>query len=66
MFNTNFNGTFSNEFSSFEQAHQALLAVTLSLTHSVITFANNLDPDQNKLNVGPCMDPNCLTLYLCS
>ena len=28
----------------------------------LITFANILDPDQDRLNVGPDQDPNCLTL----
>ena len=26
------------------------------------TFANSLDPDQDQRNVGPDLDPNCLTL----
>ena len=28
------------------------------------TFANNLDPDQARQNVGPDLDPNCLTLMV--
>ena len=28
------------------------------------TFANSLDPDQNQQNVGPHLDPNCLTLMV--
>ena len=28
-----------------------------------ITFANSLDPDQAQQNVGPDLDPNCLTLW---
>ena len=28
----------------------------------LITFANNLDPDKDRQNVGPDLDPNCLTL----
>ena len=27
----------------------------------LITFANNLDPDQTRQNVGPDLDPSCLT-----
>ena len=27
-----------------------------------ITFANSLDPDQDRQNVGPDLNPNCLTL----
>ena len=37
----------------------SLLAVTC---HLLITFANSLDPDQDRLNVSPDLDPNCLTL----
>ena len=29
--------------------------------HLLITFANSLDPDQAIQNVGPDLDPNCLT-----
>ena len=29
----------------------------------LITFANSLDPDQAQQNVGPDLDPNCLTLW---
>ena len=29
--------------------------------HLLITFANNLDPDQARQNVWPDLDPNCLT-----
>ena len=28
----------------------------------LITFANSSDPDQARQNVGPDLDPNCLTL----
>ena len=28
----------------------------------LITFTNSLDPDQARQNVGPDLDPNCLTL----
>ena len=28
----------------------------------LITFANSLDPDQDRQNVGPDLDPNRLTL----
>ena len=27
----------------------------------LITFANSLDPDQARQNLGPDLDPNCLT-----
>ena len=29
--------------------------------HLLITYANNLDPDQARHNAGPGLDPNCLT-----
>ena len=29
---------------------------------SADTFTNNLDPDQAQYNIGPALDPNCLTL----
>ena len=32
------------------------------LCHLLITFANSLDPDQDRHYVGPDLDPNCLTL----
>ena len=32
--------------------------------HLLITFANSLDPDQARQNVGPDLDPNCLTLMV--
>ena len=31
------------------------------LYHLLITFVNTLDPDQDRQNVGPDLDPNCLT-----
>ena len=30
--------------------------------HLLITFANSYDPDQGRHDVGPDLDPNCLTL----
>ena len=33
-----------------------------SLVPSAYNFANSLDPDQAQQNVGPDLDPNCLTL----
>ena len=32
----------------------------------LIAFANSLDPDQDRQNVGPELDPNRLTLWLWS
>ena len=28
----------------------------------LLSFANNLEPDHDQQNVGPDLDPNCLTL----
>ena len=39
-----------------------MLAVTFVIL--LITFANNLDPDQDRQNVNHDMDPNCLTLIM--
>ena len=30
---------------------------------NLCTFANGLAPDQDRQNVGPDLDPNCLTLW---
>ena len=32
----------------------------------LIIFVNSLDPDQDRPNVGPDLDPNYLTLWWCS
>ena len=32
--------------------------------HLLKSFANSLDPDQAHQNVGPDLDPNCLTLMI--
>ena len=34
-----------------------------SMCRLLITFANSLDPDQTQHNVGPDLDPICLTLW---
>ena len=41
---------------------QVVLYLTLCLLCLLITFANSLDPDEARQNVGPDLDPNCLTL----
>ena len=38
-----------------------IIVVTCCL---LITFANSSDPDQARQNVGPDLDPNCLTLMV--
>ena len=37
------------------------LAASGDFCHLLITFANSLDHDQAPQNVGPDLDPNCLT-----
>ena len=32
--------------------------------HLLITFANSLDPDEDRQKVGPDLGPNCLTLIV--
>ena len=34
------------------------------LCHLLITFANSLEPDQARQNVGPALEPNCLTVLI--
>ena len=42
---------------------KAYARLTLCLPcYLLITFANSLEPDQAQPNVGPDLDPNCLTL----
>ena len=40
---------------------QVVLYLTLCPLCLLITFANSFDPDQARQNVGPDLDPNCLT-----
>ena len=44
---------------------QVVLYLTLCLLYLLMTFANSLDPDQARQNVGPYLDPNCLTPGWC-
>ena len=55
----NFNQLFIRGFPDKYFLTLCLLAVTCCL---LITFANRLDPDQDRQNVGPDLDPNGLTL----
>ena len=41
--------------------HQVVLYLSLCQLCLLITIANSLDPDQARQNVGPDLDPNCLT-----
>ena len=40
-----------------------LCFLSLPASHWLITFANILVPDQDRQNVSPDLDPNCLTLW---
>ena len=63
-----------NNLSSAEDAHKVLKVnpPTLACLNSfpasgdfcrlLITFANSLDPDQARQNIGPVLNPNCFTL----
>ena len=41
---------------------KSFLLASAIFYHQLITFANRLDPDQDRQNVGPDLDANCLTL----
>ena len=38
------------------------LCIACDICRLLITFANRLDPDQDRQSVGPDLDPNGLTL----
>ena len=42
------------------------LTLCCDFCHLLITFANSLDPDQDRQNVGPDLDPNRLTPSKCT
>ena len=37
--------------------------INCNFCHLQISFTNSLDPDQDRQNVGPDLNPNCLTLW---
>ena len=41
---------------------EAEIGGRVKVSQNKITFANNLDPDQDQQNVGPDLATNCLTL----
>ena len=58
---------FSQGFSQNVQSSIKLFCINSlptrgDLFHLLITFANSLDPDQARKNVGPDLDLNCLTV----
>ena len=52
---------FSENDTSFVISKNQLL-LALSLLATADNLANTLDPDYERQNVGPDLDPNCLTL----
>ena len=65
-----YKNTFKNELTTCLEKYlllkvHAILVVLFSCYSKcclLITFANSLDPDQDRQNVGPVLDPNSLTL----
>ena len=60
---------YPNTYYYYGSFSKAILIVTFTslptngdFYHLLIIFANSLDPDQARQNVGPDLDPNCLTL----
>ena len=43
------------------ERHFKLFRVSSEYCRLPLIFANSLDPDQARQNVGPGLDPNCLT-----
>ena len=54
--------TLSADDASRQRVKSQVIKVTLYLCCLLITFANNLDPDQARQNFSPDLDPICLTL----
>ena len=52
---------FSQGFSQKVVSRNCSLPASGDYCHLLITFANSLDSDQARQNVGPDLDPNCLT-----
>ena len=52
---------FSQGFSQKVVSRSCSLPASGNFCHLLITYANNLDPDQAQHNAGPDLDPNCLT-----
>ena len=58
------------QFFFIENKNEKKISIINSLPASgnvcnlLMTFANSLDPDQDRKDVGPDLDPNCLTLIV--
>ena len=55
-----------HSFDEYLQQHATFNSFLLSghFCHLLIAFSNSLDTDQDRQNVGPDLDPNCLTLVI--
>ena len=51
-----------NNVTAVSRRSSLFLTLCLLVCSLLITFANSLDPDQARRNVGPGLDPNCSTL----
>ena len=49
-------------FTSETHYHALIFLVSGDFCRLLIIFPNSLDPDQDRQNVGPDLDPNCFTL----
>ena len=56
-----FSQDFSQKVESRSRSVHNSLPASGNFCNLLITFANSLDPDQTEQNVGPDLDPNCLT-----
>ena len=53
-----------NRIASLLCIFETTIVYSTYLWRLLITFANRLEPDQAWQNVGPDLDPNCLTLMV--
>ena len=60
-FGTDFSQGFSQKVVSRSCSVFNSLLASGEFCHTLMTFANSLDPDQARQNVGPDLDPNCWT-----
>ena len=65
FFQFDFPSGFLSKLSEFSNAYVCnfnSFLVNNNFCGLLITYANRLEPDQDRQNVGPDLDPNCLTL----
>ena len=56
-------GIYAPDFNLIELWEKCAWFNSLSTMGLLMTFANSLDPDQARQNVGPDLDPNWLTIW---